>query len=125
MQSPAQEPPIQTPARLSIGSTVVVPAPCRLTHSDQLTYEFSPLFQSPTYFIQFLRGPAANDGSVRLQIPANATPGRYALRGTCSIVRPDGELTYWFDQYATIDPAEVELIIGPGSARAARPGYTG
>jgi hypothetical protein len=108
------EPPMQVPARLALGTTIVVPAPCRLNASDRLTYEFDPLFQSPTYFIQFLDGPAANDGSVRLRVPADATPGRYVLRGTCEIVRPAGEMTYPSDQYATIDPVEVELVIGPG-----------
>jgi hypothetical protein len=110
----AAEPPMQAPARLAIGSTVVVPAPCRMTASDRLTYEFDPLFQSPTYFIQFLDGPAANDGSVRLRVPTDATPGRYVLRGTCEIVRPAGERTFPSDQYATIDPVEVELFVGPG-----------
>ena len=108
------EPPMRVPARLTIGSTFVVPAPCRLNASDRLTYEFDPLFQSPTYVIQFLEGPAANDGSVRLRVPADAAPGRYVLRGTCEIVRPPGEITYATDQYATIDPVEVDLVIGPG-----------
>ena len=110
----AAEPPMRVPARLAIGSTFVVPAPCRLDASDRLTYEFDPLFQSPTYFIQFLDGPAATDGSVRLRVPADATPGRYVLRGTCEIVRPPGEITSPLDQYATIDPVEVELFVGPG-----------
>ncbi|MFM8861093.1 MAG: hypothetical protein ACKOIA_01320 [Acidimicrobiia bacterium] len=110
----AAEPPMRVPARLAIGSTFVVPAPCRLNASDRLTYEFDPLFQSPTYFIQFLDGPAATDGSVRLRVPADATPGRYVLRGTCEIVRPPGEITSPLDQYATIDPVEVELFVGPG-----------
>lgn len=110
----AAEPPIQAPARLTIGSTFVVPAPCRLNASDRLIYEFDPLFQSPTYFIEFLDGPAANDGSVRLRVPADATPGRYVLQGTCEIVRPPGEMTYSTDQYARLDPVEVELVVGPG-----------
>jgi hypothetical protein len=110
----AAEAPMRVPARPAIGSTFVVPAPCRLDASDRLTYEFDPLFQSPTYFIQFLDGPAATDGSVRLRVPADATPGRYVLRGTSEIVRPPGEITSPLDQYATIDPVEVELVVGPG-----------
>jgi len=117
--------PIQIASRLTLGSTVVVPAPCRLGATDRLTYELDPLFQSPTYFIQFLDGPAASDGTIRLRIPSEAAPGRYVLRGTCSIVRPDGEVTSPLDQYATIDPVEVELVVGAAAATPGGPPYTG
>jgi hypothetical protein len=90
-QPAAADAPIQVPQRLTIGSTVSVPAPCRLG----------------------------------LRVPAEAVPGRYSLQATCEIVRPPGEVTSGTDQYARLDPVEVELVVASASARQGQPDFTG
>jgi hypothetical protein len=124
-QPAAADAPIQVPQRLTIGSTVRVPAPCRLGPTDRLKYEFDPLFQASTYYPATVDGPAAADGTIRLRVPAEAVPGRYSLQGTCEIVRPPGEVTSGTDQYARLDPAEVELVVASASARQGQPDFTG
>ena len=124
---PPTEPPAAPPVTITktvvIGSIVRVPAPCRLTRADDFQYELDPNFASPVYFIQLVSGPPSRAGTVRLQIPADATPGSYTLRGICMRRRGPNELTSASDQYAAVRPVIVELVPRehPTAVRRAHP----
>jgi hypothetical protein len=114
--------PFEVPNNLQIGSVLRVAAPCRAPAGGQLVIEWDPMFPHPAYYPRFLPGPTP--ATIRLEVPSDAPPGRYTLRGTCEQSTTGTELE-------AIEPREVVLEArSPRRAPAAKatsgdPDFTG